>query len=186
MSRIDGIDPHGLPAQKGFTMLEVLITLFIIALAVLGTAGLQSLAIKIGQGGQLRTQAVILGLDILERIEANNPSAITGAYAVSPLPSSFATNCSSADCVSAELATYDLVQFQNKLDAQLPGATVSITMTGGGPWVYTVQISWTERIAKGSTTAVTTTGPTTVTGSGATESFSYTVSKTIYDRSVVV
>lgn len=186
MSGIHGVDVRKSSAQTGFTMLEVLVTLFIIALAVLGTAGMQSLAVKTSLGGQLRTQAVILGQDILERIEANNPAAVAGTYAVSTLPTSAPTDCYAGFCSPADLATYDLVQFRSKLLAQLPGATATITVSGSGPFVYSVQINWVERIAKGSTTTVATSGTTTVTDAGKTETFSYTVSKTFYDRSVVV
>ena len=67
--------PQRLSQMRGFTMIEVLVTLVIIALTLLGTAGLQSYAMKMNQGGQLRTQAVVLALDLLERIEANNAAA---------------------------------------------------------------------------------------------------------------
>ena len=73
----------GANALAGFTLLEVLITMFVIAVALLGTAGLQAYAMKISQTGQLRTEAVILGLDLLERIEANNPGAVGGNAAMS-------------------------------------------------------------------------------------------------------
>lgn len=187
MSGIGGMEPRKLPAQAGFTLLEVLITLFIIALAVLGTAGLQSLAAKTSLGGQFRTQAVILGLDILERIEANNSAAMSSAYAASTLPTTFPTDCYATFCIPADLAVYDLVQFRNKLVAQLPGASASITVSASGPFVdYRVEIIWVERISKGSRTAVATSGTTTVTDAGKTETFSYTVTKTFYNRSVVV
>ena len=172
--------------QRGFSMLEVLITLVIIALTLLGTAGMQSFAMKMSQGGQLRTQAVILGMDILERIEANNDGAVAASYAASTLPTTFTTDCYSVPCPAAALAAYDLVQFQAKLSTQLPGASATISVSGTGPWVYTVQINWVERITRSAATAVTTSGTTTVTGAGQTESFSYTVSRTVYNRSLVV
>lgn len=163
-------------------MMEILVTLFVLAVGLLGTAGLQALALKTNQGGQLRTQAVILGLDILERIEANNPAAAQGKYAVSPLPAAAAKDCYAAPCLPAEFATFDLVQFKNKLEAQLPSATATIVVTGTGPFVYTVQIDWVERITKSSATSVATTATTTA----STESFSYRVSRSYYDRSLSV
>jgi type IV pilus assembly protein PilV len=175
------------PARaRGFSMLEVLITLVIIALSLLGTAGMQTYAIKMSQGGQLRTQAVILGMDILERIEANNDGAVAGSYVATTLPSSFTTDCYSAPCTAASLATYDLYQFQAKLGTQLPSASATVSVTGTGPWVYTVQINWVERITRGSTTAVTGSGSTNLSNAGQTENFSYTVSRKIYNRSLVV
>ena len=55
--------------QHGFSMIEILVTLLIIAMAMLGTAGMQAYALKVGQGGQFRNQAVFLAADMAERIE---------------------------------------------------------------------------------------------------------------------
>jgi type IV pilus assembly protein PilV len=180
--------PGDYSGQAGFTMLEVLVTLFVIAVALLGTAGLQSYALKVNQGGQMRTQAVVLGLDLLERIEANNEAAIAGAYAANPLPAAAPVDCFGSPCTPTNLATYDLVQFKTKLEQALPNgsATVAITGAAPGPWTYTLQINWEERITQASGTAKTTTGLTTVGASGETERFSYTISRTVYNRSIVL
>lgn len=169
----------------GFTLLEVLVTLFVIAIALLGTAGMQTYAMKVNQGGQLRTQAVVLGLDLLERIEANNEAAIAGAYAANPLPTVAPVNCYASACSLTNLAAYDLAQIGVKL-AVLPNGTASVAITGAGPWIYTVQINWEERITRSARTATTTSGTTTVGATGETERFSYTVSRTIYNRSIVI
>ena len=90
-------------------------------------------------------------------------------------------------CSTSAFATYDLNQFREKLVAQLPNASATITVTGAGPFTYTLQISWQERITKAAGTATTTSDPdTTVTGGGKSETFSYTVSRTVYDRSAVI
>jgi type IV pilus assembly protein PilV len=166
-------------ASAGFTLLEVLVTMFVIALALLGTAGLQAYGMKVTQSGQLRTEAVILGLDLLERIEANNPGAIAGNYAVDPLPTAAPSDCYALMCTPADLATYDLVQFGTRLGAVLPAGTATVTRAAAGTnlWTYTIQVNWTERITRGSTTTTTL---------GQTESFSYTVSRTLYDRDSVL
>ncbi len=164
-------------SEAGFTLLEVLVTLFVIAVALLGTAGLQAYAMNGTTSGQFRTQAVILGLDLLERFEANNEAAILGAYAVDPLPTVVAVDCDANDCTTAELATFDLVQFGTKLAAELPAATATVTVAGAGPWTYTLQINWVERLTKGSATTAT---------NAQTENFAYTISRTIYDRSIVI
>jgi len=176
----------GSNTESGFTLLEVLVTLFVIALALLGTAGLQAYAMKVTTSGQFRTQAVILGLDLLERIEANNEAAITGAYAVDPLPAAVVVDCDAADCTPADLATFDLVQFANKMQAELPSSNATVAVAGAGPWTYTLQINWVERVTKGSRTATTSAGASTVAAGGETENYSYTVSRTIYDRSIVI
>ena len=163
-------------------MMEVLVTLVVISLALLGTAGLQTFSVKVGQGGQFRTQAVILGLDILERMQANKIGAYNGNYDVQTLPAAAGVNCGSgtSTCGAAALANYDLAEFNAKLLAQLPGAIPLIAKDPAGaatgdPFSYTVTINWVERITK-STNSTTTGGQ--VNSGGATENFAYKVRRT--------
>lgn len=174
--------------QAGFTLLEILVSLMIIALGVLGTAGLQALSLKINQGGQLRSQAVVLGLDFIERIEANNGATVVGGYAPASYPTSYTVDCATTFCTTAQLATYDLVDFKTRVDAALPGAAITVTMTGTGPFTYTVRIDWTERISKGKGTTVDTSGSSTVTsaGAGKTETFSYSITRMYQNRALIV
>lgn len=170
----------------GFTLLEVLVTLFVIAIALLGTAGMQTYAIKANQGGQSRSQAVVLGTDLLERVEANNLAAKAGAYVATSMPTSFTVDCSVSSCTPTDLATFDLAQFNTKLQSALPNGTATVAITGAGPWTYTLQINWEERITRTSRTTTATTGTTTVGATGETERFSYTVSRTIYNRLIMI
>jgi hypothetical protein len=57
--------------QRGITMFEVLVTLAIITVWLLATAGVQTSSAKLEQGGPVSHQAVINASDIVERIEAN-------------------------------------------------------------------------------------------------------------------
>lgn len=164
--------------HQGFTLLEVLISMFLLATALLGSAALQGYSMKMTQGGQFRAQAVVLGMDIAERIEANNFGAISGNY-VGTLPgSATAPDCVVSSCSPAEMAVYDLGRVQDNLARQLPSGTVTITRTGTGPFVYNVQISWKERRyqAKSSST----------TNAGTPENFSFTMSRTIYNRAAIL
>ena len=167
----------GFRAQRGFSMIEVLITIFVIAMALLGTAALQAYSLKVSQGGQFRTQAVILATDLVERLAANAAAAAAGNY-VATLPSSSSVpDCSASSCTSQQMAQYDLARFQTGMQAALPDATAAITRSGAGPWIYTVQITWKERSfkRKDSSSSVT----------GSTESFSYTVSRRVNDPAAV-
>ena len=156
---------------RGFSLIEVLITLFVIAVAMLGTASLQAYSLKVNQGSQFRSQAVLLGTDLLERIEANNQAAIAGAYAATLPQSTAASACAASLCTPQEMAAYDLSQIEGAMARQLPDSSGVITFAGAGPYTYTVQINWRERASRAST------------ASTKTESFSYTVSRTVYDRS---
>lgn len=138
-------------SQQGFSMIEILITLVIIATALLGTAGLQLYAMKVGKNSEFRTQAVFLASDLAERMEANKPAAITGDYAASSVSAaSSASDCAVNACDAASLAQYDLSQWETAVVNMLPGASwnVTPTLTNTPPTVtatYQIQISWTDR-----------------------------------------
>ena len=169
--------------QAGFTLLEILISLLLIAIGVLGTAGLQALSLKINQGGQLRSQAVVLGLDFVERIEANNVATVAGKYAPATYPTTYTKDCAAAFCTTDELATYDLVEFQTRVQAALPGSSVTVAVSGAGPFLYTVQINWVERISNAKNTTAT---GGSVTGGGATETFTYSIRRWYQNRLLIV
>lgn len=155
-------------SQRGFSMLEILITLVIIATALLGTAGLQMYAMRMGKSGEFRTQAVFLASDIAERMEANKAAAVAGNYAVAAAstPSAAGTDCSAGPCDTSALANWDISEWENAIIAVgLPQASWQITQTtAGNPSTYSIAINWTDRSS-------------TTTGSG--ENFSYTATRTV-------
>jgi len=135
-------------AQRGFSMLEILITLVIIAIALLGTAGLQVNAMRMNKGSQFRTQAIFLASDMAERMEANKAEAILGTYAVAATSAvgAAATNCAAAACNSAGLAAWDINQWGTSITNVLPQPSWSITQTvAGNPSTYSIVINWTDR-----------------------------------------
>ena len=157
-------------AQRGVTMLEVLVTLFIITLWLLATAGVQSSAVKLTKGAQFRTQAVLLATELGERMEANVQDAANGIYACDPCSTTTtSTACISAACGSAALAAFDLAEWGARVGAALPSATATVAWTAGTPGTYLITIGWNDRRAKVS-----------YTGSGAAEASQYPTTKSIY------
>lgn len=135
-------------AQRGFSMLEILITLVIVAIALLGTAGLQVYAMRVNKGGQFRTQAIFLASDMAERMEANRAEAVLGTYAVAATSAvgAAAVLCDAATCSSAQLAAWDINQWGTAISNVLPQPAWSVTQTiAGNPSTYNIVISWTDR-----------------------------------------
>jgi len=134
--------------QQGFSMLEILITLVIIAVAMLGTAGLQLNALRLNKGSQFRTQAIFMASDMAERMEANKAAAVAGNYALALTSASSvaATDCSLAACDATTLATWDNSQWGQSVAELLPQASWSITQTtAGNPSTYSIVINWIDR-----------------------------------------
>lgn len=154
-------------------MLEVLITLVIVAIALLGTAAMQAKAMQMNQGGQFRSQAVFLVSDLAERIEANKAAAILGSYVLSSSDSmpALVTDCSSAACSGSSLAIYDLLQWKDSVTALLPQSSWSVVRsTTGSLSTYTIRVNWVDRRSNVSYST---------TGSG--ETFSYTAERVIFN-----
>ena len=117
---------HSFSPQSGFTMLEVLISMVIIAFGLLGVAGLQAFALKNNQSAHFRSVATMLASDIADRMRANpNGAVFDGAYNkpdLSSYPTQGVTNCgNTSGCTSTQLAENDLYEWQLRVKSALPG-----------------------------------------------------------------
>ena len=151
-------------------MLEVLISIVVLAFGMLGVAGLQAFALKNGQGASLRSVATVLATDIIDRIRVNPEGVISGAYANASGPGTatqFSACLTGAGCGGpTNLAQNDLFEWKASVAAALPKgeATVCIDSSpndgtspashgcdGIGP--YVIKIWWLDdRNAKAATT----------------------------------
>ncbi len=169
-----GSSPPG--AQAGFSMIEVLVSLLLIAVVMLGHAGMQANALKFSKGASFRMQAVLLSTEMAERVESNKTGAIAGNYVVATAattPSTASTDCLTAACDSTALASYDLAQWTARVAATLPSGSWQITQTvTGNPSTYSIVLSWQDRRDSGNTTTYSTTGTT--------ETLSLTTTKVVY------
>ncbi|HKM28005.1 MAG TPA: type IV pilus modification protein PilV [Thiopseudomonas sp.] len=121
-------------AQRGATMLEILITLLILSIGLLGMAGLQALSLKSNQSAYYRSQATFLAYDISERMRANSEVARAGGYVVeSP------TSLSTYNTESTDLAARDIAEWLNNLAETLPSGTGKNTLDGT---LVTIEVSW--------------------------------------------
>ena len=139
------------------SLIEILVAIVIIAIALFGTASLQMSAMRLGQGGVLRSHAVFLAQDIAERMENNAAGAIAGSYvvALTSTPPTVDTTCETAACAQAALAAYDIAQWANTVSTALPQSSWSISQTvTGTPSTYTIVVRWIDRRTKTSDTGV--------------------------------
>lgn len=156
-------------------MLEVLVSLVLIAVALLGMLGLQINALKLSKGATFRTQAVLLSDEIAERIESNKIGATAGNYVVATVSSTpvvAGTNCVSTACDSTQLAVFDLAVWQVRIAAALPGSSWQITNpVAGNPSTYSIVVTWQDRRDNASRTTYAT--------AGTSETFSLTTIKVV-------
>jgi type IV pilus assembly protein PilV len=74
--------------QRGVGLIEVLVAVLILALGLLGMAGLQSKSLRASQSSYARTQAVMLSYYMLDAMRADRNAALGGSYNTTSLCSS--------------------------------------------------------------------------------------------------
>jgi type IV pilus assembly protein PilV len=149
---------------SGFTLIEVLIALVVVAVGMLGIAKLFIVALQNSASTSSGTAAVSLAADLADRIRANRTA--TAAYqANSPVAAAPGTVCVGGAlsfaqvCTPAQMAAYDLYLWDQEVRCVGPGGvraascwaagpTWTVTYTpnpaGTGPNSYTIQINWVE------------------------------------------
>ena len=65
-------------ASQGFSLIEVLVSVFVLSVGLLGLAGLQGFSLKHTNTAYYRGQAIQLTYDMADRIRANVEHAKTG------------------------------------------------------------------------------------------------------------
>lgn len=127
------------PAQEfGFSLIEVLVTLAILSVALLGLAFLQAQGMQLNTSAYSRTQASILAGDIIDRMRVNGGNAAAYDTAgFTPDPENACTVTSAPDPDNDRHCWY------GKLRDSLPNGNASINVDGAG--VVTVRITWQER-----------------------------------------
>lgn len=106
---------------SGFAMLEVLISILVIAFGLLGLAGLQGFSIRNNHNAYLRSQATLFAYDIADRIRANRSGFDNGKYNLGAAADTAACHPSGtpSGCSTGEMAGYDLFTWGQTL-RQLP------------------------------------------------------------------
>jgi type IV pilus assembly protein PilV len=117
------------PSVCGFTLLEVMISLVVLAIGVMGIIGLQASTYRQLQTSQNFSKAMMLASDMADRMLANQGQVAADAYLhdsgdnlTKPSP-----DCGTEDCTPAQLAVYDNWYWQTELlgvsgDTRVPGS----------------------------------------------------------------
>ncbi len=143
-------------SQRGFTLIEILVTVFILAIGLLGLAGLTLEGMRNNQGAYLRTQASILAYDMADRMRANKERASDYAGfstdgATTTLP---ACATDDAGCTPADQATVDKVEWTRQIQGVgsdtvlLPGGVGTIQFDAATSR-FTITVTWDEVAREG-------------------------------------
>lgn len=110
--------------QHGVGLLEVLITMLVVSVGLIGMAGLQVATKRAGFQASQRTLALTLANDMMQRITLNAGNLAAYATGTSPVGagsiSSAPTKClgaaAAANCNGAQLVAWDLWEWEQRID----------------------------------------------------------------------
>jgi len=131
---------------RGFTLIETLVAMVVLAVGMLGIAALYIEGLRSGQASVSRTTAVNLAADMADRIRAN-PNVPATYQGVGPGANNLCVNGPAA-CTPVQLAQEDWFWWLQDVQNRLPVGTVAgIAMDAvvAAPAVqYDVVVSWPE------------------------------------------
>lgn len=127
--------------EGGFSLVEVLVAMFIVAMGILALAGLLQASTRYSKMSELRSTATLLANDIADRIRANpmggavGPGGydLTDAAFPSPPAPPHAPCTPSAPCGPVDLARVDLADWTARVRATLPRGSARIQFHAARP-----------------------------------------------------
>lgn len=120
--------------QVGSTLVEVLITVLVLSVGLLGMATMQFDGIKRNMDSSFRSQAVNLAYDMSDRIRVNRTGALSAG-------NGYVIALGAAAPAGATKAAQDIQAWLANLANELPSGDGSITRAGNE---YTVTVCWDE------------------------------------------
>ena len=125
-------------SQRGFTLIEILVSVVVAAIGLLGVARLQMATLQNNNSSQHRSIAIQIASDLLERMRSNQNGVNLGSYNLiastrtdalynTPVPACL----TSVGCNSAQRASQDAADAMNQARNLLPGGAVIVCVDSG-------------------------------------------------------
>lgn len=141
--------------QNGASLIEVLISIFVLAVGLLGLASLQVNAMKFEKSSSQRAEASQATYDLSERMRANFVDQATTALTYSYL-TNYATShaaahsppntCNVADCTTEMIAANDMAEWLRSLQRRISGGTGYVAVVpGASVLTFDIAIMWNEQ-----------------------------------------
>lgn len=149
--------------QRGFTLIEILVAVVVIAIALLGIASLQASAIGSTAESGINGVASVTVKNLSARMRANrafwNREISGGAnpkIAIfvndqgdvqldTDVITSSSPTCDDNQCSPAEIAEYDLREWMLRASQQFVNPQLTVTMMSPGDEQLTINLSWQEK-----------------------------------------
>lgn len=137
------------PFQRGLSMIEVLVSLTVVAFGLLGLAGLQARSMSHQKDSFDRKAAAELAAQITERVKANYDGFRAGDYnrkmEPADTPSGTVPGCATVgNCTAKEVADRDWEMLQIEVRRRLPAESAVYLTAPANSLQMTVVLAWQE------------------------------------------
>lgn len=139
--------------EAGSTMMEIVVSVLVLSVGMLGAFNLQLNGLKMNQGSYVRAQAMILATDMAERMRSNRAGALNGHYngfdTTGMLPAKPRCQKSTDGCDSRQLSDVDKNEWRQQFSTLLQDGQRKDLLPGGSgtiraiaPNSFTITINW--------------------------------------------
>ena len=128
-------------ANRGVSLVEVMIAVFILGIGMLGIAAMQAIALSNSQSSVERSQAVIHAYSMLDAMRANRNAALTNAYTPGG-----DTGLMCAAPAGGNVAANDVNDWMTKVITSNQAGCGRIQNNAG---VFTVTVQWNDQRGSG-------------------------------------
>ena len=140
-------------SQRGVSLIEALVALLVLALGILGIAGIQTRTLIESRTANSRAVAVQMADDLLDRMQSNrairfNPPAINPYIVGWGTPAAAGQDCFTAVCSGVQLAAFDLRQWKITLGNLLPQGDAQIFQSPTDVSQFGILIGWNQTQTK--------------------------------------
>jgi type IV pilus assembly protein PilV len=141
-------------AERGVTLIEVLVTVAVTSVGLLGMAGMMAMSAKVNYAAYQRTQAGLIAQALIESMHINASAVAQGRYDGTYTGNSMLSHdCRQHGCSALERADYDRANFDRSLAATLPNLNATMKCNAGAgstvasiyDGVCRLQVDWSER-----------------------------------------
>lgn len=137
------LNPSRRGSAGGFSLIEVLVALVVLAIGLLGVAMMQIMSVRFTQSANQRTIATNLAYELIDMARANRvlSAAYVATYADFGSPA-VTSGCARPTGAAAATPANNVTRWRCEVRASLPGGEAQVSMPGNG--VIRVDMRWTD------------------------------------------